>query len=198
MKNLFLILLLASSNLFFGQKVISGEYEMGLKLSYDASKNLLTGYFESYTGWDEQTQNSQFSCIFYIEGKVTGNKFNVKTYYPEDKKEDLILGTVEIVNNKTIKIKLPEEHGGCWNVMHFVENPKFDLEKKSNWIQIRYVDKAKAYFYKNKSDQNPSKIYLVKGDAVCIDKIENGKAFCTYFGKKTSKGWVNVAELNKI
>lgn len=113
MKNLFLILLLASSNLFFGQKVISGEYEMDLKLSYDASKNMLTGYFESYTGWDEQTRNSQFSCIFYIEGKVTGNKFNVKTYYPEDKKEDLILGTVEIVNNRTIKIKLPEEHGGC-------------------------------------------------------------------------------------
>lgn len=125
----FLILLFA--NLLSGQKLISGEYDSGMRLSYDTSSNILTGYFESYTGLDEETQNPKFSCIFYIEGKVTGKKFSIKTYYPEDKKDDMISGTIEIIDNKTIKISLPEEHGGCWNVQHFADKPEeFGLEKK--------------------------------------------------------------------
>ena len=39
----FLILLFA--NLSSGQKLISGEYDSGMKLSYDESSNILTGYF---------------------------------------------------------------------------------------------------------------------------------------------------------
>lgn len=194
---LFLIVLF--SNLSFGQKIVSGEYDSGMKLSYDVSSKTLTGYFESYTGFDEETQNPRFSCIFYIEGKVTGNKIAIKTYYPEDKIDDLILGTIQIINNKTIKISLPNEHGGCWNVQHFADKPEqFNLEKKSNWIQIRYIKKEKSFFYKEQSSTAPSKIYLLKGDFVCIDKIENGKAFCTYFGKKISTGWINLTDLNSI
>lgn len=194
---LFLILIL--SNLSFGQKIVSGEYDSGMKLSYDVSSKTLTGYFESYTGFDEETQNPRFSCIFYIEGKVIGKKFAIKTYYPEDKTDDLILGTIQIINNKTIKISLPKEHGGCWNVQHFADKPEqFSLEKKSNWIQIRYINKEKSFFYKDQSSTTPSKIYLLKGDLICIEKIENRKAFCTYFGKKISKGWINLTDLNSI
>lgn len=194
---MFLILLV--SNLSFGQKLISGEYDSGMKLSYDASSNMVTGYFESYTGLDEETQNPKFSCIFYIEGKVTGKKISIKTYYPEDKKDDIISGTIEIMDNKTIKIHLPEEHGGCWNVQHFADKPEeFGLEKKTNWTQIRYIDKPKSFFYKDQSNANQTKIYLLKGDIICIDKIENGKAFCTYFGKKITKGWINISDLNKL
>lgn len=192
-------LILLFANLAIAQKLISGEYDSGMKLSYDASSNILTGYFESYTGLDEQTQNPKFSCIFYIEGKVTGKKFSIKTYYPEDKKDDVISGNIEIINNKTIKIKLPEEHGGCWNVQHFADKPEeFTLEKKTNWTQIRYIDKPKSFFYKDQSNTNQTKIYLVKGDVVCIEKIENGKAFCNYFGKKITKGWINISDLNKL
>ena len=200
MKNIFLtLLLLLFSNSSSAQKLISGEYDSGMKLSYDASSNILTGYFESYTGLDEQTQNPKFSCIFYIEGKVTGKKFSIKTYYPEDKKDDVISGNIEIINNKTIKIKLPEEHGGCWNVQHFADKPEeFGLDKKTNWTQIRYIDKPKSFFYKDQSNANQTKIYLVKGDVVCIEKIENSKAFCTYFGKKITKGWINISDLNKV
>jgi hypothetical protein len=200
MKNICLtFLLLLLSNLTFGQKIISGEYDFGMKLSYDSASNTLTGYFENYTGLDEETQNPKFSCIFYIEGKVTGKKFAIKTYYPADKKDDLISGTIEILDTKTIKIKLPEEHGGCWNVKHFADQPEeFGLEKKTNWTQIRYIDKPKSYFYKDQSNANQTKIYLLKGDIICVDKIENGKAFCTYFGKKITKGWINISDLNKI
>lgn len=200
MKKLLLtFLILLFSNLSSAQKLISGEYDSGMKLSYDASSNILTGYFESYIGLDEETQNPKFSCIFYIEGKVTGKKFPIKTYYPEDKKDDIISGTIEIINNKTIKIKLPEEHGGCWNVQHFADQPEeFGLDKKTNWTQIRYIDKPKSFFYKDQSNANQTKIYLVKGDVICIEKIENGKALCTYFGKKITKGWINISDLNKV
>lgn len=193
----FLILLFA--NLLSGQKLISGEYDSGMRLSYDTSSNILTGYFESYTGLDEETQNPKFSCVFYIEGKVTGKKFSIKTYYPEDKKDDMISGTIEIIDNKTIKISLPEEHGGCWNVQHFADKPEeFGLEKKTTWTQIRYIDNPKSYFYKDQSNINRTKIYLLKGDIIYVNKIENGKAFCTYFGKKITKGWINISDLNKV
>lgn len=187
------------SNLVSGQTLVSGEYEFGMNLSYDESSKILTGYFENYSGWDDETKNPRFSCIFYIEGKVTGKKITVKTYYPENKSDDVILGTVQIINNKTIKIKLPEEHGGCWNVQHFADEPEqFDLKKKTNWIQIRYVDKNKSFFFKENSNLSKTKIYLVKGDIVYVEKIENGKAFCTYKGKKTTKGWINTSDLNTL
>lgn len=200
MKNILLAYLLISfSNLVFGQKLISGEYEFGMNLSYDESSKMLTGYFENYTGLDEETNNPKFSCIFYIEGKVTGKKFSVKTYYPENKGDDVILGTIEIINNKTIKIKLPEERGGCWNVQHFADKPEqFELEKKSNWIQVRYVNKNKSFFFKENSNLSKTKMYLIKNNIVYVEKIENGKAYCSYKGKKIIKGWINIKDLNKL
>ncbi|SEP34337.1 hypothetical protein SAMN05444671_1076 [Flavobacterium sp. CF108] len=200
MKNFLLVYLFISfSNIVCGQKLVSGEYDSGMNLSYDESSKMLTGYFESYTGLDEETNNPKFSCIFYIEGKVTGKKFSVKTYYPEDKNDDVILGTIEIINNKTIKIKLPEEHGGCWNVQHFADKPEqFELEKKNNWIQVRYVNKSKSFFFKENSNLSKTKMYLIKNDIVYVEKIENGKAHCSYKGKKIIKGWINIDDLNKL
>jgi hypothetical protein len=191
------IILLWISNISFGQSILSGEYEFGLKLAYDSNTQKLTGYFENYSGWDEKTNNPKFSCIFYIEGTVTKNKFSVVTYYPEYKSEDII-GLIEIVNDSTVKIKLPSEHGGCWNVQQFADEPvKFNIEKKKEWKQIKYVVASKAYFYTEKSETQKQKSYLVKNDFVCITKIENDWAYCTYFGKRITKGWIKTSDLNK-
>lgn len=191
--------ILLFSNILFGQRIITGEYSFGLKIAFDNKTNKLTGYFENYTGWDEETNNPKFSCIFYIEGLVNEDKFKINTYYPTDKSDDLIEGTIEIVDNKTIKIKLSEEHGGCWNVEHFADEPaKFELEKQSNWIQIKYIETEKAYFYKDKKNDTKQKAYLVKGDFVCVEKVEGEWVYCTYFGKNTTKGWLLIKELNKI
>jgi hypothetical protein len=192
-----IFLFIASSVL--AQKISSGAYDLGLKLAFDNKSNKLSGYFENYTGWDEDTKSARFSCIFYIEGTVEGLKVKIKTYFPTDKKEDIIEGNIEIVNNKSVKIKLPEEHGGCWNVQHFAdEAAKFDLQKSTNWIQIRYTETDKTYFYNGKSIDKKSKAYLVKGDFVCIDKIDGDWAYCTYFGKRTTSGWIQLKDLNKL
>jgi len=200
MKNILVLLIVVFFlNNSFGQKIISGDYGYGLRLSYDNKTNKLTGYFENYTGWDEETQSPKFSCIFYIQGLVLGQKFNINTYYPTQKRDDIIEGTIEIIDSKTVNIKLLKEHGGCWNVQHFADNPeKFGLEKKENWVQIKYVDVDKAYFYKDKSSDKKMKTYLIRGDFICIEKIEKEWAFCTYFGKKITKGWLKIENLNNL
>jgi hypothetical protein len=192
------ITLLWLSNISFGQTIVSGEYDSGLKLAYDSITNKLTGYFENYTGLDEETGNPKFSCIFYIQGTITGGQFSVDTYYPNDT-SDIIKGDIQIINDKTASIKLPEEHGGCWNVQHFADDQvKFSLEKHIAWTQIRFITCDKTYFYSDKSIDKKQKSYIVKNDFVCIDKIEDEWAFCTYYGKSITKGWVRTADLNKI
>lgn len=186
-------------NSLFGQHIVSGDYGDGLKLSFDSATKKLTGCFESYTGMDEQTKNPSFSCIFYLEGTVSGQKFTIKTYYPTDKQGDLIQGTIEIVTNKKVKIKLPKEHGGCWNVQPFADKPVgFTLETNQNCIQTRYVNADRAYFYSDKSDDKRLKSYLIKGNFICIEKIEGDWAYCIYVGKKTTKGWLKLSDLNTL
>ncbi len=200
MKNLLTILaLICFTNISFGQSIMTGEYEFALKLAFDSKTKKLTGYFESYTGWDEEIKYPKFSCIFYIEGIVTNNKFSILTYYPEDKYKDTICGLIEIINDSNVKIKLPEEHGGCWNVLHFADEPvSFAIVKKTKWTEIKYVIANKTYFYSDKSDDKKQKAYLVKNDFVCIDKTEQGWAYCTFYGKQITRGWIKIADLNKI
>lgn len=195
-KIIILFILILFSSVTFSQQIIqSGEYDNSLRMAYDSESKKITGYYENYTGWDEKTKAPRFSCIFYIEGTVSEQKVKIKTYYPEDKNEDTIEGHIEIVNNETIYIVLPEEHGGCWNVQHFADKPdKFKLVKETNWIQIRYVDTEKCYFHKSKK----LKSFVIKGDIVYVEKIEGDWALCSYFGKKTTKGWLKVADLNQL
>lgn len=199
-KNISLFLLLVFSTLSFcQQKIQSGEYENGLRIAYDGESKKITGYYENYTGFDENSKTPRFSCIFYIEGTVVGQKTIIKTYFPENKNEDTIEGELEIIDNEILYIKLPEEHGGCWNVQHFADSPeKFELEKEFNWIQVRYVNSNKSYFYKDKSDNKILKSYVIKGDIVHIEKIQGDWALCSYFGKRTTKGWLKIADLNQL
>jgi hypothetical protein len=194
-----LFILISLSALVHGQYLVSGEYDDGLRLAFDSSTRTITGYFEAYTGWDQHTQDHRFSCVFYLEGVASGKKCTVRTYYPADKKADLIVGTLGIISSTKINILLPGEHGGCWNVQHFADAPvDFLLTKRQNWIQIRYVDTAKAYFYADRADDKKLKSYLLKGDVVFISMVEQDWAYCTFFGKRISEGWLRLTELNKL
>lgn len=193
--------------LFFGllsttchsQKIVSGIYDSGLTLAYDSVNNLVTGYYENSTGWDEATKSPKFSCTFYIEGIMKGNTVKLNTYYPFEKKEEIIPGTLEIKGSTSIQIALSEEHGGCWNVQHFTDEPViFSLQNEKPWVKIRYINVAKSPFYSDKSMRKKPKGYLVKKDIVFIEAIDEVWAFCTFFGKKTTKGWIKTADLNTL
>ena len=194
-----IILLVFFCSSLFGQPIISGDYDIGLKISYDSTSKKITGFYENSTGWDEKTNSPKFICAYYFEGIVTGKKIDINSYNPKYKKDDQIPGTIEIVTNSTVQIKLTDDHGGCWNVEHFTNRPVgFTLEKSQPWRQIRYVNAAKANFYSDKYDDKQMKAYLIMGDIVCIEKIDKEWAYCSYFGKKTIKGWLKLAELNNL
>jgi hypothetical protein len=184
-------------NFLIGQHIVSGEYESGLKIAVDSSTRKLTGYFESYTGWDETIKRPRFSCVFYIEGIITGNTIEITTYHPSDKKDGTVKGTLNITSSQTFTIKLSEEHGGCWNVQSFKDAPvKFMLNKPLPCIQIRYVTAARAYFYSDKRLDKKLKAYVVKNDFVCVEKIEDGWILCSYYGKRETKGWIRLSDVN--
>lgn len=191
-------LLVCASNQLFGQRIQSGEYEFGLNLAFDTKSNKITGYFENYTGYDEQTKEPRFSCIFYIVGTLSDSQFSIETFYPNEK-EDHIKGNIQLINETTINIQLNEDHGGCWNVQHFAEEKvKFSLEKSFAWTQIRFVTSDKAYFYSNKSIETKQKVYVIKNDFVAVEKIEGDWAYCTFYDTKISKGWIKLSDLNVI
>lgn len=201
MKKMFSILLFVLfPSLAFAQNVVlSGAYNYGLNIAYDPDSHIISGYYENYTGWDEEANHHRFSCVFYIEGKIDSGKTSIKTDSPTFDDETIIEGTLEIVDPKNLTIQLSDEHGGCWNVEHFVTEPvAFELGAEKNWFQIRFVKADKSYFYKNTSSDKKLRSYLVKGDFVCIEKIEKDRAYYTYLGKKRAKGWIMLKDLNRL
>lgn len=186
-------------NSALAQHISPGTYSSGLTLAYDSATKKVTGYFENYTGFDDETKAPRFSCTFYIEGTMTEQKFTINTYFPGHKKVDLIEGTLEIVDSRQVKIKLPEEHDGCFNVEHFAHEPvAFTLQVPKKWIQVRYVNAAKTYFYRNKAGGKRLKSYLVKGNFVCIEKVVGQSAYSIFDREKVTKGWLKLSDLNKL
>ncbi len=184
----------------YSQKLVSGEYGNGLKLGFDSVQNKLSGYYENYSGWDELTKAPRFSCNFYFETILAGDSLEINTYYPGEKTSNIIKGTLKLNSYNLLPIKLQEEHGGCWNVQHFADEPvNFELVKKQDWMQIRYVETAKTYIYSENSDNKKTNVYLVKNDVVCIQRIEGEWGYGTYYGdKKISKGWIRLSDLNLL
>ena len=198
MKNIIILLSILNVSICFSQ-IKSGVYDDGLHLAYNPKTNNYTGFYESYTGYDEETKESKFSCIFYIEGKSKSNQVEITTYYPLDKKDDIINGKFQIIKPNQIQIRLEEEHGGCWNVTHFNDEPvNFEIQKEEKWIEIRYINTPKAYFYSNKKESTKKKAYLIKGDVIYIDAVVGNWAHCLYYGKKTSEGWMKLNQLNTL
>jgi hypothetical protein len=159
---------------------------------------LITGFFEGYSGIDENTDESRFSCIFYISGTYKNGEISIETYYPLDKADDLIIGKLEIKDSNKLLIKLDAEHGGCWNVWNFTNDfSEFNLADEMNWLEIRYVDVDKVFFYDAKNEESKRKNYILKGDIVYIDKIENEWVHCRFLGKTITEGWIKKESINK-
>jgi hypothetical protein len=178
-------------------QILSGEYDYGLKIAFNPGNKLITGYYENYTGFDETTGNPKFSCIFYIKGFYNESISEIETFYPKDKEVDIIKGSMKIIKQNSILIKLNEEHGGCWNVMKFADDfAEFKINIKRDWLEIRYIDKEKSYFYKYKNEATKLKSYLIKGDVIYIDRIENNWVHCIFNGKKKTEGWIKKETLN--
>lgn len=196
-KILFISIILCITSQSFAQKIYSGFYGVGLSLAFDSTTKKITGYYENATGYDENTKSPRFTCTFYIEGIVNGNIADILTFYPEYFNTDTISGRIEIVDSKNITIKLRGDHGGCWNVQQFANEPlEYTLDREIKAIQIRYVISNKAHFYSEKNNLKKRKAFVLKYDVVAVEKIESNWAYCTFYGNKITKGWIKVSNLN--
>lgn len=68
-----------------GPALQPGVYDE-LLIGYEPSTQTVTGYFHSETG------AGQYSCIFYLNGKLSGRTARIESYFPETPK-DRIDGT---------------------------------------------------------------------------------------------------------
>ncbi len=195
---LILLTVIFYSSIQVTPKLVTGKYDE-FNMAFNPSTNIVTGYFNSATGYDETTNKPRFTCVFYVEGTIENNTVVVKTYHPLNVKEDLKAGTIKLVDNTHFSLQLTDDHGGCWNVQPFSKEPiAFVLNEKKNWIEIRYVIKEKSNFYTQKNDSSISKAYIIKGDLVYIERVEGDWAYCNYYGTKTTTGWMKLECLNKL
>lgn len=206
MKKLLLVLLITftfSASAFSQTNgITSGQYSE-MTLAYNPETKIITGFYNNGTG-DDGHGVPQFSCMFYLEGKVINGKASIITYFLllklQGKTDDIIPGVLIYKSAKEIDVKLKEEHGGCWNVEHFADSLNhFFLDKKENWIAVKYAITDKAYFYQDDKTTR-RKGYILKGDVVYIDSEKDAWAHCTYITVKWKRiaGWIKWADLNVL
>lgn len=194
-KNVLFASLLALANVpSSAAAIVSGDYD-GLLIGVD-QQGVVTGYFESSTG------AGKFSCIFFISGKLNGNSARVDTWFPKDlDAKQVIRGVLEQVSHEktpAIRLTLPEEHGGCWNVQHFATDPaSFTLSTAGKWTSIRIVAAPKAYFYDAPASGKPRKAYAVPGNAVRVFESRDGWVKAEYVSEdgRATSGWLMESAL---
>lgn len=174
--------------------ITSGEYD-GLLIGVDR-QGILTAYFESSTG------GGQFSCIFFMRGKVADPATRVDTWFPADRDaKNIISGSMQAVSENgkpAVRASLKEDPPGCWNVQHFAPEPaSFARNEQGSWQAIRVVSARKAYFHDDPSGSHPRKAYAVQGNALRVFETQAGWVKAEYVspeGKRT-KGWVLEKDL---
>ncbi len=164
----------------------SGNYGE-LSIAIDSVKKSITGYYENKTG-----ENEQFSCIFLFTGnfKTFNDKtIEVNSFFPENNNK--IPGSITCKHVTDFSLILDDDHGGCWNVQTFKEDPiDFSLVKKESWIDIKIVKSNKVFFCDNPDETNKSKAYVLKGDCLKVLEYSDNWLKVVYEGKKNTIGWI--------
>lgn len=170
-----------------------------LMLGIDQRSGVITGYYDSGTGWDEATQSARFTCTFYLYGVKQANSLKIITWYPGDRAADPVInGRLEFKPDGSIEILLESEHGGCWNVQHFADKDSpanLSLDKPGSWTSIRVVKVRRAYLYDKPNQQTRRRAYLTKHDAIRVFSNKPGWVEAEYGVDKISKGWVRESDL---
>ena len=174
--------------------IASGSYDGDMLIGFDRTTGLVTGYFS------EETGEGQFSCIFYLTGTLRGSEATISTYFPEAPTEDLIKGQLVVLGTRgQFQVRLPSEHGGCWNVEHFAdenEPAEFTLDAAYPWISVAVVKRDRAYFFDTPASATHRKGYVVRGDGVGVRAIERGWLQVDFVGSgKPVSGWIRQSDV---
>jgi hypothetical protein len=189
-----------STLIFSSEEGWSGVYGP-LAVGIDKQAGLLTGYFESHTGWDQRTQAPRFSCVFILAGKAADRGYDVSLWHPLERQT--IRGRIHFLltdGTPCLHLLLEDIPGGCPNVFPFDRDKgnEFPLDSSGDWIQIRVVCKDKAYFYQHPGPSLKQKSYVVRNDVLRIHKSENGWVLAQYIGQRTVRGWIREIDLEPL
>ena len=169
-----------------------GSYDDGL-LSIAVNDDVVTGFYENYTGWDEKLQAPRFSCLVFFVGRIESSEIEIASSHTK--------GTIEVLKEDRIKINIEEEPGGCWNVEPGFdeEGVVFELTEGKEWKSIRIVSNEKAYFYNNPDEKEQGKSYIVKGDVLRVFELEEDWVRGEYYGSQgITTGWIKESDLYEI
>jgi hypothetical protein len=172
----------------------SGIYENGnLILGVNRAAGVVTGYFESCVGYDEMTKRPRFCCIFFLYGKKAGDKYQITTWYPGTK--DVIEGELRLPTpgKANLFIRLKESPPGSMAYPFDVDKGNdFPLESAGDWIEVRVVSAAKAFFHREPDAKGKRSAYVVKRDVVRVYEKKNGWVLAEY---RKTRGWLAEKDL---
>lgn len=201
---LIMAVVLSIGTLALGQdksKARSGRYAE-LLIGIDQEKGIMTGFYESATGWDEQAKAPRFVCSFYLYGEMQGDSFKpsfkIITWWPGDDLEEPINGDLTFKADGSVSVRLESEHGGCWNVNHFADKDRpsdHALDKLGSWTSVRLVKVRRAYFYNKPNEQMRRKAYLTKDNVIRVFSQTSGWVLAEYGDEKTTRGWIKESDL---
>jgi hypothetical protein len=169
-----------------------GSYNDGL-LSIAVNDDVVTGFYENYTGWDEKLQAPRFGCLFFFAGRIRNSKVEIASSHTK--------GTIELLENDKVKINLEEEPNGCWNVepRFDEEGVIFELTERQEWKFIRIVSSERAYFYNSPDETEREKSYVIKGEVLRIFDLEGDWVRAEYRGSQgITTGWIKESDLCEI
>ncbi len=172
--------------------IVSGEYGEML-IGFDPATRIISGYFYDTTG------RGQFTCAFYLKGKLRSPSTPIATYYPATPADDLITGELVQETARKFRVTLPSEHGGCWNVWHFADDSQpasFTLGVAHPWLSVAVVKRDKVYFFDSPASANHRKAYVVQGNGVGVRATEQGWLLVDYIGEHgLFSGWIRQSDV---
>ena len=180
----------------------SGHYD-SLLLGVDENGRVVTGYFEESTGWNESTRSPQFTCAFFLFGKLQGDAYPITTWYPGSDVSAPIKGDLKFITvNGVTKahLKLEEEPGGCAMAHPFTRGgggDELELSSPGTWRSVRVVSSKRAFFHQAPNPRTKEKTYVVRDNVVRVFKVQSGwveAEFVTDKGKIV-RGWLKESEL---
>lgn len=181
-------------------KIVSGEY--GALLLGVGTGGELTGNYSNSRG------DGQFSCVFYIRGKLRNGVAEIATWFPKDK--EIIRGRLKFVEDDGkpgVNIKLRELPGGCGMVAAEFDDENGSthlLNELGEWQTVRVVSAAKAFFHNSPNSAARQKAFVIEYDAVRVFKTRNGWIEAEFGNecvdddcrqRKTTRGWIKQADL---
>lgn len=197
MKKLLLALLLPLHAL--AQPVLRTGAFAEMNIAYDEKTNNITGYYENDVGYNDELKMPRFFCDFYFMGKLEGSHARLYTSYDSRRRGD-VMGELEVIAPNKVSFIMKNDESSCWESFILMEKAStFNLDEATSWVEIRYAVKDRVYFHSEPGNGARMKQYIVTGDIVYIDKIDNDWALCSYIGqKKVTRGWIKLGDLNRL